>query len=248
MRCRANERDAGGLRLAGQRDRRAGRRGLGLRGAAGRRAGRRRRCGRCSTPRATRTTPRWPAKRPRAAASTASAAGDGWCRHRDAGGAAAQAARRDRRASISSAPTGASRPEKLIVRPRTPACSKEGDAMTRRKPTPAASPLRRQGLGDARARADRSHRLGLAGPPLHRSAARFKFVPGSATQPRSRRGALRHVRGRVHPRGRPLHLRGAAASVRASTIRRWPPSARSSTTSISRTASTGARKRPASAP
>ena len=61
--------------------------------------------------------------------------------------------------------------------------------------------------------------------------ARFKFVPGTGYAAAAGRAALRHVRRRVHAPRRPLHLRGAADARPASTIRRWPRSARSSTTS-----------------
>ena len=44
--------------------------------------------------------------------------------------------------------------------------------------------------------------------------ARFKFVPAKGYVPGAGRAALRHVRGRVHARGRPLHLRGAAGACR----------------------------------
>ena len=81
-------------------------------------------------------------------------------------------------------------------------------------------------------RADRSHRLGLADPPLHRSdGARFKFVPGTGYAAAARRAALRHVRRRVHPSRRPLHLRGAAGACRPRRSRAGARSARSSTTS-----------------
>ena len=40
--------------------------------------------------------------------------------------------------------------------------------------------------------------------------ARFKFVRGQGVRAGGRRAALRHVRRRVHARGRPVHVRGAA--------------------------------------
>src|SRR5215831_16782533 len=44
--------------------------------------------------------------------------------------------------------------------------------------------------------------------------AHFKFVSGKGYRPQRRRAALRHVRGRVHPRGRQMHVRSAAGARR----------------------------------
>ena len=49
--------------------------------------------------------------------------------------------------------------------------------------------------------------------------ARFKFVSGKGYRPESRRAALRHVRGRVHPRGRQVHIRSAVGALRAERLR-----------------------------
>ena len=46
--------------------------------------------------------------------------------------------------------------------------------------------------------------------------ARFKFVAWPGVRAAAGRGALRHVRGGVHARGRPLHVRGAAPPLRLS--------------------------------
>ena len=59
------------------------------------------------------------------------------------------------------------------------------------------------------------------------------------------RASFRYVRSRVHPRGRSLHVRGAAAEKRQATTPHWRRSARSCTTSTSRTASSRAPRREA---
>ena len=46
--------------------------------------------------------------------------------------------------------------------------------------------------------------------------ARFKFVRRPRLRAGGGRAALRHVRGGVHARGRPLHVRGAPAALRRS--------------------------------
>ena len=93
----------------------------------------------------------------------------------------------------------------------------EGRARARRPRESRAAartprPRRAQGpdLGDAHGRPRRPHRLGLADPPLHRPGGPLQVRARQGLRPRARRAPLRHVRGRVHPRGRPLHLRGAA--------------------------------------
>ena len=106
--------------------------------------------------------------------------------------------------------------------------------------------LRRAHLGHAPGRPCRPHRLGLADPPLHRPGGPLQVRAGQRLRAGAGRAALRHVRGRVHARGRPLHLRGAAEPRRPRRPGAAAPSARSSTTSTSRTASSGARRRPAS--
>ena len=70
------------------------------------------------------------------------------------------------------------------------------------------------GVGDAAGRLRRSHCIGLADPSLHRSGRALPICPGEGPRAAGRRTALRHVRGRVHPRGRSLHVRGAAGQAR----------------------------------
>ena len=89
------------------------------------------------------------------------------------------------------------------------------------RPASAAARVRsRPGLGDAARRACRPHRLGLADPPVHRPGRARSSSCRRKGYGREGRTPLRHVRGRVHPRGRPLHLRGAAAAQRTATIPR----------------------------
>ena len=166
-----------------------------------------------------------------------------------AGRAAAQAARRDRRHRFLRRRTAARRRRRTASPGSRRRCKQEGDAMSdgKRRGTPPGRAARAD-LGDAPGRAGRSHRLGLADPPLHRSRRALQVRARQGLRARSRRAALRHVRGRVHPRGRPLHLRGAARPRRPGRPGARARSARSSTTSTSRTASTAARRRPASAP
>ena len=84
-----------------------------------------------------------------------------------------------------------------------------------RERTHAIADVQRPDLGHAQGRPHRPHRERLADPALHRPEARFKFVPARGYRPEPRRAALRHVRGGVHPRRRPLHVRGAARATSA---------------------------------
>src|SRR4051794_1244779 len=141
-------------------------------------------------------------------------------------GAGGRAARRGARAAR--AAEGAARPgrrDRLLRRPREPggrgpagrpgapaARGRAGRARgTGRRPGPAA----RADLGDAPGRPRRPHRLGVAGPPLRRPGGDLQVRAGQGLRARAGRAALRHVRRRVHPRGRPLHLRGAPGPGRA---------------------------------
>ena len=228
--CAAQQRgDPGGLRLAGARDRRAGWRGSGLRGRAGRRAGRCRAApdvrrhpqrGLCAPGRGGACACRAPRRRERRQRAG---------RHRQPGGPPAQAVERDRRHRLLR--SRRARGCRAADRPR-----REPSEPRERSHDPATGPIRdaadrQQDLGDARARADRPHRLGLADPPLHRRGGALQVRARPQLRAARRRGALRHVRGRVHPRGRPLHLRGAGAARRPRRSGAWAPSARSSTTS-----------------
>ena len=72
-------------------------------------------------------------------------------------------------------------------------------------------------LGHAARRACRPHRIGMADPALRRPRRPVQVRASQGLPTGAGRGALRHVRGRVHPRGRPLHFRGP---VRANGPRR----------------------------
>ena len=87
-------------------------------------------------------------------------------------------ARPDRRASTSSAPTGARPPTGCSPSSRT-ALRRRRSRPSRRRP--AASPGRTQGpdLGDAPGRARRPHRLRLADPALHRSRGPLQVRAGA---------------------------------------------------------------------
>ena len=201
-----DRRGAGGLRLAAARDRRRERGGHGLRGPVRRRAlgsrdpgavpaGARRRL-----PRARRRGPR-ARRRPR---------GPDLVRAQGGGAASARA------------PQDASRPDRrdrLLRRQR----SRGGGGLARRARARARRgrrsaraagaglrPPRRPRLGDPAGRARRSDRLGLADPPLHRPQGEVQVRPAQGLRAAAGRAALRHVRGRVHPPGRPLYVRGPA--------------------------------------
>ena len=103
-------------------------------------------------------------------------------------------------------------------------------------------------LGDATRVSRRPHRLGLADPSVHRPGGPVQVRPGQGLHAGPGRAPLRHVRGRVHARGRPLHLRGPAGAGRPGRSRAPRPSPRSCTTSTSRTASSAATRQRASRP
>ena len=71
----------------------------------------------------------------------------------------------------------------------------------------------RSDLGDPPGRSRRPHRVGLADPPVHRPGGPVQVRVGQRLCPGTRRDPLRHVRGRVHARGRSLHLRGPAGQA-----------------------------------
>src|SRR3954451_13288845 len=203
---------ARGLRVAAARDRLRRRRGVRLRGAHDRRPHRPGGQGHV---------------RPGARRRLRGAGQAGARPRRRAGrGAGGREARRSARAARAAA--GAARPgrrDRLLRRPREPggrgpagrpggpaARGRAGRARgTGRRPRPAA----RADLGDAPGRPRRPHRLGVAGPPLRRRGGDLQVRAGQGLRARAGRAALRHVRRRVHPRGRPLHLRGPAAPGRA---------------------------------
>ena len=106
------------------------------------------------------------------------------------------------RPSTSSAPTAASR-RRAGLRASRRRLS-EGEAMSDEEATEgiaAAAVERTADLGDAPGRAGRPHRLGLADPPLHRPGRALQVRARQRLRPAAGRDALRHVRGRVHPRG-----------------------------------------------
>ena len=154
-------------------------------------------------------------------------------RRRSATSRRAEQARRG--AGPARAPEGAARPgrrDRLLRRqrarggrgaarrPRGPAArGRAGRSPAGSRPT-SLGELHGPDLGDAPGRPRRPHRLGLADPPLHRPGGPLQVRAGQGLRARAGRAALRHVRGRVHPRGRPLHLRGAAGARRAWTTRR----------------------------
>ena len=186
--CAAGQcRDARGLRLARQGDRRerAARRSSARPPSS--RACPTPSCRRCSMRRATRTTARIAGE----ARELARAA-----RGRSADGDAGRDRRPDRRAcassstpsspSISSAPKGA-RPREGLVSGLEAALQAGRDAMpATARCVPAARAAARPDLGDAQGRAGRPHRLGLADPPLHRSRPRASSSCRRAATSRSR--------------------------------------------------------------
>src|SRR4051794_27166189 len=212
LRAARHRRGPGGLRVAAARDRLRRRRGVRLRGAHGRRPHRPGGQGHV---------------RPGARRRLRGAGQAGARPRRHAGrGAGGREARRGARAAR--AAEGAARPgrrDRLLRRPREPggrgpagrlgapaARGRAGRARgTGRRPGPAA----RADLGDAPRRPRRPHRLGVAGPPLRRPGGDLQVRAGQGLRAGAGRAALRHVRRRVHPRGRPLHLRGPAGPRRA---------------------------------
>ena len=78
--------------------------------------------------------------------------------------------------------------------------------------------------------------------------ATLKYVEARGYAPARGRAALRHVRRRVHARGRPVHVRGAARPAGTAGTRRCAGSPTWSTTSTCATESSGARRRTASPP
>ena len=249
LRAARQQRDARGFRLARQGDRRKRRRGAGLRGRAGRGPDRRGAARHCSM-RArnedyeriateARDAGRAPRRRAvrRRCAEVASP-----------GGAAAQASSSRSWRSISSAPTGATPPKELS--PASRRDCRRGRRHERPGTATADAGRRcaaRQGLGDARGRADRPHRLGLADPPLHRSRRALQVRARHAATCRARAKCASTCSRASTPTRATAAPSRCCCSAPACTTRRSPPSARSSTTSTSRTASTAARRRPASA-
>ena len=104
----------------------------------------------------------------------------------------------------------------------------------------------RADLGDAQGDPRRSHRQRLADPALHRSGGQAQVRRGEGLRAGARRAALRHVRRRVHARGRAVHVRGPARAAGAPRTRRCATSPTWSTTSTYATTSSGARRRAAS--
>ncbi len=78
--------------------------------------------------------------------------------------------------------------------------------------------LPRPHLGDAQERARRSHRVRVADSPIHRPG-RDVQVRGAAGLPScAGRGHVRHVRGGLHARRRPVFLRDARRAVRSAGV------------------------------
>ena len=201
LRAAGQRRDARGLRLARQGDRRKRRRGDRLRGDLGRGAVATASCRRCSMRRATRTTRASPARRASwRRASPAMRPMTRWPRSRR------QAARLRKQLDAVVAidffgAEGRATGGGTGVRASRRHCKQEDEAMsdgkTRRRPPPG--PLEGSRLGDAPGRAGRSHRLGLADPPLHRSRRALQVRARHRLRAAAGRAALRHVRRRVHP-------------------------------------------------
>ena len=174
-------------------------------------------------------------------------------RHR-AGRARAGRARRAhrRRAGAAAAAPGGDRTDRLVRRPGRAAAERAlAAAASPPAPSPeaargSASPVRRRHLGHAHGHQGRPDLQRLAHPALHRPGSPVQVRPGQGLPARGRRAPVRHVPGRVHPRGRSLHLRDAARAVRARRIPRSGPSARSSTTWTARTTSSAGPRRRAS--
>ena len=128
-------------------------------------------------------------------------------------------------------------------------------ALARRRQAPARQPRPGHGPGPpSAARRDVGHPPPpqgrpplerLAHPPLHRPGGALRLRRPGDPPPLARPAALRHVRGRVRPRRRALHLRDAARPLRARRARRSRDSPRWCTTSTSRSRATATRRRPA---
>src|SRR5262249_12216624 len=82
--------------------------------------------------------------------------------------------------------------------------------LRRSRPAAGARGVPRPDLGHAPRHPRRPHGERLADPPLHRSRCALRLRRDARLPPCAGRAAPRHVRGRVHARGRPLHLRGPA--------------------------------------
>ena len=121
--------------------------------------------------------------------------------------------------STSSARPGARRRSRRSLSLERRLASQREKVGRRTKPTRRPGELPGSHLGHAQERARRPHRVRLAHSPLHRPRGDLQVRPRAGLPSREGRGHVRHVRGRLHARRRPVLLRGPRRALRSSRSR-----------------------------